>query len=208
MSIQEPALTDLSRYPGFRSSKNQISIHYPRRWQRDALIQAALDPSVSAMSPLAQKAWPPRAEFGFTVTIAGTDFACIIGDVPGTRLLSPNLPILRLPRQALLAEPLFSTSRAVWSRKRLTIDPVIRFQVLEMASFDISGVPAGEIIATIDSAPNEPVDILLAMLAQGYLTGHLGSGLTGKTLIRPGSNFESRNESTPRERLHSILSGG
>lgn len=184
MSIQEPASEDLSRYPGFRSFKNEKPIHYPRRWQRDALIQAALDPLVSAMGPLERLDWPPLSEFCFAVSIAGNDFACVIGDARQTRLKTPSLPFLHLSRAALVAEPLFSTARAVWSRKRLTVDPVIRYRVIEMASLEVSGAKAGDIIDSVGETPLEPVDVLLAMLAQGFLAGHLGNGLNSQTKLR------------------------
>lgn len=198
----------LARYPGFICFKSSGPIHYPRRWQRDALIQAALDPNVSSIDPLGPADWPRAAEFGFRVTIFQTVFACILIDAntrPESDLL--GAPVLRLGRQALKSEPLCSTVRAVWSRKRLTINPVARYRAIDLASARIEGVPARVLLDAMSDIPGEPIDQLHAMLSQGLLVADLSRGLNGTTLLRPGSQFEPKSESNPVSRLREILSG-
>ncbi len=206
MSNHEPAAVDLKRYPGFHCFKSGDAIHYPRRWQRDALIQAALDPVVTSLDPLEPGSWPPGVEFAFKATINSTVFICLLSDTKDRHLFdSYGGAILRLSRAALRVEPLCSTGRAVWSRKRLTIDPAVRYKSLEAASARAEGAPAKAVLAEIAISQSNPIDQLLAMLAQGVLTADLSSGLRGTTLLRPGPSFESQSESNPRQRLHKIL---
>ena len=205
MSCFEPADEDLSRYPGFQCFKSTAPVHYPKRWHRDALIQAALDPAVSAIGPFQQKPWPELVEFAFSVTIADSRFTCLIDGPSGRPQLGPAPPTLRISRSALRSEPLYSTCRAVWSRKRLSTDPAARYQVLEATAATVEGARAGEVIDLIRRSHREPIDQLLAMLAQGFLIADLSGGLSARTLIRPGPQFEPRNESNPRRRLHAIL---
>lgn len=202
-------LPDFERYPGFTCFKSSAAIHYPRRWQRDALIQAALDPSVDELGPMHPETWPEMAEFGFYVSFAGHRFACLLH--AGTTVRSAQevagLPPLWISRAALKMEPLLSTGRAIWSKKRLSVSPAGRYLALEMASSRVEGVPAKALLEQLSTASDEPVDQLLAMIAQGILQGDIGGGLNGRTLLRPTRNFESKDESTPRDRLRQILIG-
>ena len=199
--------TDLSRSPGFHSFKSLGPVHYPRRWQRDALIQAALDPVVTAIGPLDVELIRPPVEFGFCVTMASTTFACLIGDCVRRPAIGDfGSAVLTLNRQALKTEPLNSTARAVWSRKRLVVDPVVRYRVLELTSQQERGVPVRSVLEAMSPSSADPIEQLHALLAQGFVTADLSAGLHGGTLLRAGPQFAPQKESNPRERLRLILS--
>ncbi|WEJ56712.1 hypothetical protein [Devosia sp. FJ2-5-3] len=200
-----PALHPIERYPGFTCFKSAAAIHYPRRWQRDALIQAALDPTVSSIRPISDVEWSVApVEFAFGLTIAGTDFAFIISETDApAHSLGFGQAALKVARAALRLEPLWTTSRMVWAEKRFAVDPIIRYQALEAAGARAEGISLQSLLLTLNSSPL-PLEPVLAMLAQGVLEADLGSGLRAHTMLSVGPLFQSARESIPSERLRTI----
>lgn len=195
--MYSPATDHDTKYPGFVCFKSQSPVHYPHRWQRDALIQAALDPAISAIRPLPAEMLRGHADFGFAITINTRPLACLITDtICAPTTAEQNSSILTISRAALKAEPLWSTARAVWSKKRLLIPPAVRYHALEIASKDDEGATAEQIVAAFPPfGGNEAVDYLCAMLASGFLVGDLTLGLNHLTKLRPGPQFEVQNSS-------------
>jgi hypothetical protein len=147
-------------------------------------------------------------EFGFVIEVAQTPFVCLLTERP-SRIGDhfPDKKVLTLRRSALKVEPLHSTARAVWSRKRISVDPVARFRVLEAAGARVEGVEAASIIRQIEISQSNSIDQLFAMIAQGFLVGDLAGGLHSGTLLRPGPSFRIEKESIPAQRLRQMLIG-
>ncbi|SFV31714.1 hypothetical protein SAMN05216456_1434 [Devosia crocina] len=199
---------DLSKFPGFVCFKSSEPIHYPRRWQRDALIQAALDPTVTAVGPLDPTIWMmPDIEFAFRVTIATATFSLVITELNG-RLPVDRFghAVLKVRRSQLTTEPLHSTARAIWAHKRTVVDPLVKYLAVEAAGSKVEGIAMQSLLQAFQShRAVDPFEPLLAMLAQGVLVGDLSSGFHGHTMFRPGPSYEPRRESIPSVRLTNIL---
>lgn len=191
--------------PGFTSFKVREPIVYPNRWQRDALVQATLDPAVTEIAPLApgDGPLPPPVQFAFLARIAGMDFLVVIADRdphPST-LPEPALPLLRITRRSLGAEPLASTAISIWSHKRLVPDPADRMRIGEALDGIPEGRPVAEIRQLLHNNFMDPVRQIFSMLANGFLVGDLNGGFHPRTVLRLGPAAIGDPATRPRDRL-------
>lgn len=192
-------------YPGFTSFKTVGPIRYPFRWQRDALVQATLEPTVTQLAPApAQFDRPPvPIEFAFTATIAATKLLVVIAEseVSASVGLDQQLPVLRLTRRSLAAEPLASTTKAIWAHKRFQHDPVDRLRLTEEIADLPRGRPFADIVTLLRNPFVEPARQVFSMLANGYLVADLSNGITPATLLRLGPAATAEPPPRPIERL-------
>lgn len=200
----------VQRYPGFHSWKSVSPVHYPRRWQRAVLVQAALDPTISAIAPLPVPVDELRThdiDFGFVVTIAQTDFALLVTE----KRLVPEIPGIELPeltirRNSILKEPVYSTANMIWSKKRLVVDPMTRYLALETVQKSAEGTNLSTLLHALQFPLHQSLEAVLAMLAQGILVADVSRGLVSTTRIRPGDDYRESRNVRPWERLKRVLS--
>ncbi|CAN7550668.1 hypothetical protein [Devosia sp. LjRoot3] len=200
----------VQRYPGFHSWKSVSPVHYPRRWQRAVLVQAALDPTITAIAPLPvaiDELHAYSVDFGFVVTISQTDFALLVTE---TRLV-PDIAGLELPglticRSSILKEPAYSTANMIWSKKRLVVDPMTRYVALEAVQKSAEGSTLSTLLQALQFPLPQSLEAVLAMLAQGILVADVSRGLISTTRIRAGDDYREIRNVRPWERLRRVLS--
>jgi hypothetical protein len=197
-----------TRYPGFTSFKSEAPIHYPRRWHRDALIQAALDPTISSLrpTPFPLADLPTPAEFAFLAVVGGVTFLTVVTN--GDRVIQTvsdwSGPLSIVQRFELLARARFTAARNVWSRKRLAVNPVDRFLAIQRCRERTPDATVTDVMPALRSSFSDPIDQVLAMLAQGYLVADLTNGLTPDTVLRVGPMAMTPSRQRPVIRLKSL----
>jgi hypothetical protein len=181
--------TTLDRYPGFSSFKTTRGrIHYQRRWIRDALIQASLDPQTVELAPSSTpvQELPAGTIFAFRrrdatglglvlVTEVTTDMAHMIDDDRVTVV----------SRMELRSEPRFSSARAIWTHKRLQVDSAQRYRAIEAVSRR-SAATLREVLEAFRNELIEPVHQICSLLANSYLEVDLDGPLKPSTILRLG----------------------
>jgi hypothetical protein len=177
------------RYPGFLSFKSLEPIVYPRRWLRSALIQAALDPTVVVLkrSRIPLEELPEPVEFAFEGVISNSTFLFAVGEGRSPALHDAwRGRVLWLTRSEILNGPGALAAKEIWSRKRFCVMPADRFRAL-VTLLQLGGeATAGSIVPHLLDSHIEPVDQLMALLANGHLAADISCGFTPETKIRLG----------------------
>ncbi|QDZ10727.1 hypothetical protein [Devosia ginsengisoli] len=173
---------------GFKSFKSSRVIPYTRRCCRDALIQAALDPEVTRLFPYdAPAGTPPDTFFTFGVQIA--DRSCLLAlcdETTGATFSPPDGFTLGfcLNRETILAEPILTTSRTVWSKREVLVPPLFSIRLLKRLASDPGGVALGTLEDDLVDEPIRWVDYVLAMACTGLVTVDCRQPLTHATLVK------------------------
>jgi hypothetical protein len=177
-------------YPGFACFKSWSPIQYPRRWLRNVLIQAALDPVIKAVgpSPLPSEAFPPPIEFAFVARLRRATVLVLIADTP---FPLPKLPegidaAQSLSRAQIMREPQLAAGRAIWATKRVGIRPSDQLAVLRGVSRASDGLPLDRIPSLFSPGTCDPVRETLGLIARGYLSIDIHRGLTPDNPVRLG----------------------
>jgi len=176
------------RYPGFSSFKTRQSIHYHRRWVRDALIQATLDPDTIELAPSSTppEHLPAPAEFCFRrrtrnglgfilLTQTHSDIGGVIGDDRVTVISRPELN----------REPVASAARSIWAHKRLKVDGGERYRAI--AAVSRRGIaPMRDLVAAFRNGSVDPVHQVCSLIANSYLNVDLGNPLGPDSILTIG----------------------
>ena len=159
---------------GFKSYKCSRSIEYTRRCCRDAMIQATLDPDVGQ---LFQSELPVSTPFDtfFTFCVRIGDRNCVIAlcdETNGTIFSVPSgFSIgLSVNRDSILAEPVLTTSRTVWSRREILVPPAFSVRLLKHLARVQNGVPLGGLEDEFADEQHRWVDFIMAMACGGLVS--------------------------------------
>jgi hypothetical protein len=197
--------------PGFTSFKCREPIPYPNRWQRHALVQATLEPTVTAIAAPQLDLWrlPAPISFAYCCWIAGNEFLVVVAEreVHHADLPGQHPAILRITRRSLGAEPIASVANSIWAHKRFQSDPADRMRVIDALTDLPRGKPAAEIHPLLQNPFLDPIRQLFSMLANGYLVADLNSGFTPRTHLRLGPAAIGEEPVRPRDRLLSLPIG-
>lgn len=169
----------LSRRPAvldqiFRSAKTFEPIPHAGGLVHDALVQASLDPKVLEIGFLRQ-AGPPSAKVDVgAITVVRDDGAYFLDIVPARPLRSldatdateaalseAGLRPLTLEGEDIMREPTFSAARAVWSYRRFSVAPAMRFYIL--AALEEDGPLTMHRLCTAVPGPQEPFLSILSL---------------------------------------------
>lgn len=175
---------------GFKSYKCSRSIEYTRRCCRDAMIQATLDPDVGQ---LFQSELPVSTPFDtfFTFCVRIGDRNCIIAlcdETNGTTFSPPpGFAVgLSVSRDSILAEPVLTTSRTIWSRREILVPPAFSVHLLKRLAREPNGMQLGGLEDDFVDEQPRWVDFIMAMACSGLVTLDCRQPVTDTTLIKPG----------------------
>jgi hypothetical protein len=188
------------RYPGFLCFKSTEAIHYPKRWIRNALIQAALDASTEEVGPFRgdTRDIGYGIEFAFVVRMGGKAVFVALTELPVST--SPPLgiaAIVSLRRSTVMREPVASCAREVWRHKDLQVDVARRLNLLDCVEGSGGQTPLSALVRATNNADCN-VGEILNLVAHGYLSLDLAAGITPSTLISVGPRAKpSRSQNTP-----------
>lgn len=174
---------DSVKLPGFRSFKTAASIVYPRRWHRDLLIQATLDPAVDAIEPDGTRFADPGV-FGIHVRVGGRRYHLIAASDISDPALAVSSGRALVSRAYLLSEPRCSTARTIWSTRRTLIAPGDRLRILHRLGSQAGGATIASLAGCVRSTDADPFDVLLALVCEGQAELDAGVLLSPETLIR------------------------
>lgn len=165
--------TIASRYPGFSSFKTLAPIHYPRRWHRDALIQATLNGSIRSLRPC-QPPHDPLGRFKFVADYDGSSATIIIGEVPVFPMQLAGTVFLS--RETIAREPFFGAGRAIWRHKHTSVSFGERLRLHR--AVECSGrCPLASLVDMIGGPEDDRPGKVLALVANGLLAIELAEGL-------------------------------
>ncbi|TXN08030.1 hypothetical protein FV222_01395 [Methylobacterium sp. WL103] len=184
--------------PGFRSFKTTSAVSYPRRWHRDLLIQATLDPSISFIEPVPAER---QSQDSFKVFIWFEDRRRLLVAAPDAIDIGvyASLPdTLTLDRSTVLDEPRCSVARQIWATRMVQISPGDRIRILRELSESPGGVPLGRLIECVKSNDADSVDIVLALVCSGQAEVEVGSHLAPDTPIKRAARFQPLERGTMR----------
>jgi hypothetical protein len=195
-------------YPGFVSYKSEAPIYYQHRWHRDALIQMTLDQTISALAPLPSGIGPLsfRSDLAFVARVGKLDFLAIVirEDRPLAEVKGWTGPILKVSRADLREPAHLAATKSVWSRSRFTVNPVDRIAAIVRCRECAPEATVLDILPVLRPSFSDPMDQLLALLAQGYLVANLRDGLTPDTVVMPGPLAQSKVSQRPLNRLKNL----
>lgn len=199
MSLQQsmPAASHAVRVrsterPGFQSFKTTGPIQYPQRWHRDLLIQATLDPTISAIEPVAVQegcadSFCVHLTFGdrrrLVVAVRTDDTS----EMP--TILAPDC--LQIPRSFVLREPRCSVSREIWATRNAAIPAGDRIQILHALSEHPKGIALIRLMANVQPRSNDLVEIVLALVCVGQAEVETTALLSPESVVRPGPRLRA-----------------
>lgn len=178
----------LDRYPGFQSFKTTTPIHYPRRWIRDALIQASLDRDVTALAPsiTADTDLPRPAEFSFRLYRNGALRLVLLTQAPSSLGKEIDDDRIVVWNRTMLTEGSRAKAcGAVWAHKRSRIDPADLYRATELVN-RCGAVPVARLLRALRSPDIDPLHQVFHYLANGYLTADLAEGIAPSTMVSTG----------------------
>jgi len=164
--------------PGFTCGLCSAPIRYRHRWHRDLLIQAALDPDIDGLEPLADR----TQQFAFVIR-RGVSRAVVVAlhdDMPRP-LVKGSLPVIYVQRSNVVREPIVGAARAVWATRRYPVSATDRIRIL--ATFDQSRQKSLRDLAGEVRVPAEGVDAVLSLVCEGVLAIRLQDGLSPHTKV-------------------------
>ncbi len=186
MSLDQNTALHL-RYPGFRSFKAPLPIHYRHRYCRIVLVLDTLDERVSELAPVD---FPPHGDD------VGQD--CIYRRKVGARWETIRIgrPTRKddkakfdrvLTREQTLALPGFENARMIWKKRNTQVTLLTRMAALELTA-DERPTTLGKLLrAVLDAAGTS--DELFALIADGTLQMDVQSELSPSTEIRKHSTM-------------------
>ena len=176
---------------GFKSYKCARSIEYTRRCCRDAMIQATLDPDVGRLfqSEIPAKA-PDDTFFTFCVQVSGRNCVIALCDETDRTTFStpPGFAVgVSVSRQSILAEPVLTTSRTIWSRREILVPPAFSVRLRKRLANDPNGLQLGSLEDEFSDEQHRWVDYIMAMACNGLVALDCRQPLTDATLVRPAA---------------------
>lgn len=176
---------------GFKSYKCSRSIEYTRRCCRDALIQATLDPDVDLLFQIELSIEKPADAF-FTFCAQVGDRNCILAlcdETDGaTFTVPPGYAVgLSVNRKSILAEPVLTTSRTIWSRREILVPPAFSVRLLKRLAREPNGLQLGVLEDDFVDEQHRWADYLMAMACHGLLALDCRRPLTDATLVKLGA---------------------
>lgn len=177
------------RYPGFSSYKTSEPIHYTKRWFRSALILSTLNERVTSLMPGGSSACTAGwAEFTYREVSERGITTVALTRLPAILVGALNLPqeIRAVARRDLAEEPLASSARNIWGRKRVSVAAADRYRIVDYLEAGGDRATFAEIVDLAHSSNGDPLDAVLSLLANGFLQMRLGDGITPGATVRLG----------------------
>lgn len=167
----------------FRSRKAPAAIFYVQRWQRDALVQLSLDPSVIAFKSASEQTSDETLRLNVE-TLAGRVYVAFVrDDFPVSKSVFARNEVV-IKRSTVLREPRASNARAVWSARKQIVSLGDRVRVLNQLHISPCGLPLADLIACISNSSNNPVDVILSLVCQGWVILDLEKPIDPSTTVR------------------------
>ena len=183
---------------GFKSFKTSRSIQYTRRCCRDALIQATLDPEITGIMPYEGSSGAPDAFFMFAVQIADRNCLLALCEETNGRTFQPPRDFsfgLTVNRESILAEPVLTTARTIWSKREILVPPLFSIHVLKRLACEPAGVKLGALENDLAQEPTRWLDYIMAMACCGLVTMECRKHLTDETPVKSGLNLQQQQTS-------------
>ena len=174
---------------GFRSFKTSRAIAYTRRCCRDALIQATLDPEVSRLLLYEGPPAAPDAFFTFGVQIGDRKCLVALCDQTNGNTFPPPREFslgLTVNKESILAEPVLTMTRTVWSKREVLVPPLFSVRVLKRLAKEATGLALGALEDELIGEPKRWVDYVMAMACNGLVTFDCRHPLTHATMVKMG----------------------
>lgn len=175
---------------GFKSYKSDRPIPYTRRVSRDALIQATLEPEISELAPLkGSHGAPADAFFLFVVTTQGQRCAIALSDRSNGVMFDPPAgcdAAVAICIDSILAEPILTTSRMIWSRREEIVPPAFMVKLLRRLGRSENGERLADLEDVLTEDPIKWVDYTMALACRGLVSVDYRNQLTDATIVRLG----------------------
>lgn len=174
---------------GFKSFKTSRAIQYTRRCCRDALIQATLDPEVTCLLPYTGPPGAPDAFFAFGIRIADRNCLLALCEETNGQTFPPPEEFslgLAVNKESILAEPVLTMTRTVWSKREVLVPPSFSVRVLKRLATDVTGLAIGALEDELIDEPKRWVDYVMAMACNGLVTLDCRHPLTHATIVKLG----------------------
>lgn len=176
MTYPSRALSELeSRYPGFSSFKTDAPVHYPRRWHRDALIQATLDRAVTRIAPVSRHERCSAEPHAFTFLLSRGESQSIVVVTDNGAILPLPYSAEQWPRSQLGIEPRLTTGRTIWRHKHI-VSSVAELLFLQQALLD-GPQTIMALMSLLDCSRDEKAAKLMSLIANGIFEIEPNMGL-------------------------------
>lgn len=194
----DPSSTEAQTGRGFTSFKCIAPIEYARRCSRDALIQATLEPEITAIEPLhAGNFGPCDTYFRFAVVTQGRRCAVALTESTiGTSFDPPSDcdAVVAINRASILVDPVKTTARTIWSHRDIQVPPLFSVRVMrKLKASGASGLRLGYLEEELIDEPKRWVDYTLAMACSGSIAVDYRSPLTDDTMVRVNPMQQGRS---------------
>lgn len=183
------ARTEAQSGRGFTSFKCTAPIEYSRRCSRDALVQASLEPEITAIEPLLVRNFGPAdTYFAFAVVTQGRRCAIALTEnTIGTSFDPPNNcdAVVAINRASILADPVKTTARMIWSHREIHVPPLFSVRLMRrLNAGPATGLRLGDLEDDLVDEPKRWVDYTLAMACLGSIAVDYRSPITDETRVR------------------------
>ncbi|MCR6634763.1 hypothetical protein [Devosia sp.] len=185
----------LSRYPGFSCFKTYRSIKYERRWFRQALVVAALDPLVLRMGPcpidLAQL--PRGVEFAFWVqTPNDSRLIALPSGALDAREISRKIGVEVQTRVELTTSKAAKFAGMIWTCKRQAVPVAEHYALLDMVHQHGDSIALNKLAGPISTNDPGRVDAIFSLISNGYLETDVRRGFRPDAVIQLGPLAKER----------------
>lgn len=173
---------------GFSSFKCVAPIEYTQRCSRDALIQASLEPCITAIESLSG-AYDDRAGVYFAFAALIQDRRCAIALTNDNTTSNIPVPagceqVIPISRTQILADPVKTTTRTIWSHRETNVPPLFSVRVMRHLRDKPEGLRLGDLEEDLGGETGNWVKYTLAMACGGLLSVDFRSPISDQTAVR------------------------
>jgi hypothetical protein len=155
-----------------------------------------LDPEVTSLFPYERRAGAPDAFFTFGVEVGERSCLLALCDTTNGKTFLPPVEFslgLTVNRDSILAEPVLTTTRTIWSKREVLVPPLFSVRLLTRMAREAAGIALGELEDELADEPKRWVDYVMAMACVGLVTLDCRHPLTHATMVKMGTYKDHRS---------------